>query len=160
MKAPECVDCIAEGVTRYRPTPHGGLRTPLCVTHNRSRKRKRSARTHELRLGKVYGITAEDYQAVCRMQAGTCFICRRAKGISKRLAVDHDHDRAEFECGHERDMACRNCIRALLCGQCNELVGRYDVEALGRAITVIVGRPAQRVLNPPKPRISLRNYLD
>jgi hypothetical protein len=72
-----------------------------------------------------------------------CFICQRATGKTKRLAVDHDHD---CDAGHDRNMGCPKCIRALLCGPCNRLVGFLDAEALARAIEVLTNPPAQRFL--------------
>lgn len=146
-RAPECKDCIAEGVTTYRATPHGGPRSPLCVTHYRARRKQTRARAHALRVEKVYGISAVEYWEIYAAQGGKCFVCQRANGATKRLAVDHDHDVAEHECGHDRDVGCRNCIRGLLCGPCNELVGKYPVEALLRAVVLLTNPPAQEVLN-------------
>lgn len=139
------MDCLAQGVTTKRPAPHGGPRSPLCATHNRERRKRRSARAHELRVQNTFGITAEEYAALYEAQGGTCFICRKARGVARRLAVDHDHDL----CGtHPPEVGCRNCVRALLCSQCNQLIGRLDVEALKRAIEVLTDAPAQRILNP------------
>jgi hypothetical protein len=90
-----------------------------------------------------FGITEEIYQAVYVEQDCRCFICRKATGKTKRLAVDHDH---ECNQGHDRKMGCPRCIRALLCGRCNKLVAFLDEEALARAIIVLKDPPAQRVL--------------
>lgn len=69
----------------------------------------KSAKTHESMVEKVYGITGDDYAALLKRQGGKCAICR-ARPISKRLAVDHDHKSGE--------------TRGLLCGTCNhELLG-------------------------------------
>ena len=129
-----------------RPTPHGGPRSPLCVTHFRARKKKRSARAHELHTEKQFEISAEDYDALYNSQGGVCFVCRRGKGISKRLAVEHDHSKEG--CFHPVDHGCRNCIRCLACAYCNEVLGRLDVASLARAITVLTNPPAQKILNP------------
>jgi hypothetical protein len=43
-------------------------------------------------------------------------------------------------------MGCSKCIRALLCAYCNEILGRLDVEALQRLITVLTDPPAQKIL--------------
>ena len=140
-----CIDCLAEGQPKYRPTPHGGPRSPLCVTHFRARKKKTSKRAHELRTEKTYGITAEEYQMLYNAQQGKCFICQRATGATKRLAVDHDH--AKQGCFHPVDQGCRQCVRCLACGPCNELLGRYTPQMLARAITVLTNPPARRVLD-------------
>lgn len=148
MKQPVCIDCIAQGVTTFRPVEFLGPRTPLCVTHRRARRRKTSARAHELRIERNFGISGEDYQLLYFAQEGRCFVCRRATGKTKRLAVDHDHHRCT---DHPPDVGCRNCIRCLACGPCNELLGRYDVDALVRAIIVLKDPPAQKVLQHAMP---------
>jgi len=68
------------------------------------------------RLAK-YGITAEQYEEMNRLQGGRCLICGQAergtrRGIPKTLAVDHDHDTGE--------------IRGLLCSKCNTAIGLLD----------------------------------
>jgi hypothetical protein len=98
-----------------------------------------------LRIAKGYGITGEEYRALYASQGGRCFVCQRATGRSKRLAVDHDHHKEG--CRHAPDVGCPNCVRCLACGPCNrDLLGRYDVAALRRAIVVKTDPPAQYVL--------------
>jgi len=65
---------------------------------------------------KRYGITMEEYEKIKEIQGGTCFICKRAKGLSKNLAVDHDHTKS----------LGRNSVRGLLCGRCNNRLGWYE----------------------------------
>ena len=140
-----CKDCAADGITTTRAAPHPG---PRCTSHHRAVRRARSARAHDLRVEKFYGITAADYDLLYDSQNGVCFICRRARGLSKRLSVDHDHGKG---CGHLPEVGCRYCVRALLCSTCNRVVvGRYDAPALARAITVLLYPPAQQVLNPTR----------
>lgn len=128
-----CKDCTAEGVTTTRPAPHPG---PRCVTHHRARRKVVRSQAHG-RTVSQYGITAEEYHALKASQGGACFICGKAKGVSKNLAVDHDH-----ALGYGR-----HSVRALLCTTCNRVVlGRYDVAALQRAIEVLTDPPAQRFL--------------
>lgn len=126
-----CKDCAAEGRTgKPRPAPHPG---PRCTTHHRLRRKAVSARAHGLRTEKVYGITEEQYWALYAAQGGVCFICRRATGKTKRLAVDHNHE--------------TGAVRSLLCGPCNQMIGRLGPEALARAILVLKTQPAQAILN-------------
>lgn len=139
-----CKDCLAEGVTRPRPTPHGGPRSPLCVTHHRARRRRDRDRSHELRTLSTYGLTGAQYQALYAAQGGRCYICQWATGATKRLAVDHDHSRDG--CDHPPQTGCLRCVRALLCGPCNQVIGRLGPAALRRAITVLTDPPAQRLL--------------
>ena len=128
----KCVDCVTEGVTATRPTPYGGPRSPLCTTHHRARRKRRSARSHAARTEKVYGISGSDYDLLYAAQGGRCFICQWATGKTKRLAVDHNHE--------------TGAVRALLCGPCNQMIGRLGAEALGRAILVLKAEPAQAIL--------------
>jgi hypothetical protein len=145
-----CIDCIAEGVDKYRPTPHGGPRSPLCVTHKRARKRKARLRAYELHIEHTYELSIEEYDAILAEQGGAC-PCGRAKGITKRLAVDHDHHFHDGEDPppHPPEVGCRRCVRGLLCDTCNRIVvGRYDVAALARLITYKTNPPARRVICP------------
>jgi ATP-dependent helicase YprA (DUF1998 family) len=143
MKTPTCIDCLKEGVTTVRPTPHGGPRSPLCVTHHRARRRATRARAHERRTAATYGISGEEYWLLYEAQGGRCLICRKGRGISKRLAVDHEHHLCD---DHPPENGCPRCVRALLCGRCNSLVGWLDAAALQRAIEMLLYPPARRIL--------------
>lgn len=74
------------------------------------------------RLMRTYGITMEEYDAIKQVQGGKCAICRRAKGISAPLQVDHNHFR-EVE-GKPTPAS----IRGLLCGRCNNRLGWYEAK--------------------------------
>jgi hypothetical protein len=68
-------------------------------------------------------------------QGGRCYICQRATGARRRLAVDHNHATGE--------------VRGLLCKPCNrDVLGhlRDNTEALQRAIDYLTNPPARRVL--------------
>jgi hypothetical protein len=67
-------------------------------------------RNRELKYRRKYGITIADYEAMLISQGNSCAICRRAPEGTERLQVDHDHTT-----GH---------VRALLCLQCNALLGQ------------------------------------
>lgn len=128
-----CIDCLKGGVETVRPTPHGGPRSPLCVTHWRERKKVKRAKDRERRLAK-FGLLPEDEKAILEYQGGTCWVCGVANGKTKALAIDHDHETGQ--------------VRCIACGRCNfELLGRYDVPALKRAIEILEGfYPAERAL--------------
>lgn len=115
-----------------RPANHPG---PRCATHARDRASEVKARLHGNRVEKIYGITAEEYWRIYEFQDGKCYICHRATGATKRLAVDHDHKTDE--------------VRGLLCGPCNQgVLGHLhsSIEALQRAIDYLQDPPAQRLL--------------
>lgn len=148
--AGRCVDCVAENITTDRKiaTDRDGRPRPgpRCVTHWRARRKVVRHNSHAKRTEKNFGLTAEQYWALYALQGGKCFGCRRATGKTKRLAVDHDHELAK-EHDHPVEQGCPYCVRCLLCGQCNQILGRYDVLALLRLIEVLTDPPARRWLN-------------
>jgi hypothetical protein len=87
-----------------------------------------SAATHAARIEKVYGLTAEQYDALLERQGGKCAICR-ARPRSKRLAVDHNHKTGE--------------VRGLLCSRCNhDLMGSaWDSMAMALALWHYMNTP-------------------
>ena len=81
---------------------------------------------------KKYKITLDIYNQVLEKQNGVCAIC---KGTwSRPLVVDHDHDccPGEYTCG--------NCLRALLCNNCNSGLGwfKHNPEIMKAAIKYIL----------------------
>ena len=127
-----CKDCIEQGITTKRKAPHPG---PRCATHHRAKKRDRRNYTHSGHIMELYGITSEEYQRVYEYQNGTCAICQRARGIRKKLSVDHDHVSGE--------------VRGLLCQKCNrDVLGhlRDDPNALYRAADYLMSPPARQAL--------------
>lgn len=128
-----CVDCPSTGKAP-RPAPHPG---PRCATHHRDVTKARKGTAHERYLERVYKMPPGTYDALLAHQGGFCYICQRAKGISKKLAVDHDH-----KCCPETP-TCGECTRGLLCGPCNKLLGhgRDNPEFFRRAGWYLVDPP-------------------
>lgn len=139
-----CKDCVTEGVKTNRPLAEG-VPGPRCVTHARAWRKRSQRLAHERRLESDFQISPEQYWALYEAQGGRCFICAVASGKSKRLAVEHEHGLCD---DHPPEKGCRRCIRALTCGRCNRLVAFLGVEALARAIELLVDPPARKVLNP------------
>lgn len=90
----------------------------------------RHARKRRATLGRLYGITPEEYDRLLEDQGGVCAICRkpstmRIHGHVARLAIDHDHETKQ--------------IRGLLCGPCNQLLGSVndDPDVLTAAIAYL-----------------------
>lgn len=126
-----CKECIAEGLKTRRPAPHPG---PRCTTHHRARKKTSSKAAHAAYVAKTYGLSGEQYDRLYEEQGGRCYICQRANGRSKRLAVDHDH--------------ATGAVRGLLCKMCNrDVLGhlRDSTDALKRAIDYLENPPAVRL---------------
>lgn len=86
-----------------------------------------------------YGLTPEQYKALYEAQNGSCYICQRATGKTKRLAVDHDH--------------ATGYVRGLLCGPCNSILAqiRDDRYAAARIVLYLMYPPAFDVIGEVKP---------
>ncbi len=131
----QCLEC-ATGVRR-KVGPDG-----LCATHRRAKAAALKARRANNHVLRVYNLGPLAYAAIQQAQGGTCAICWRATGRTKRLAVDHDH-----RCCPGRT-SCGSCIRGLLCGPCNRMLGhvRDNPHALRRAADYLENPPAPAVL--------------
>ena len=122
-----CKDCGSG--TRKLSTPG-----PRCASCHRAVRAARKAASHELYVLKTYGLKAGQYQALYEAQGGVCYICQRAKGATKKLAVDHDHE--------------TGWVRGLLCGPCNKILGhlRDDPEAAARIVSYLTHPPAFKAI--------------
>ena len=134
-----CRNAGDEPAHRKRPAPHPGPRCATC--HRAERARAKKAR-HERMTQTVYGLDVGEYEALHDSQGGHCAICQTSTGAARHLAVDHDH-----ACCPGRT-SCGRCVRGLLCGPCNRMLGRFrdDPEALTRAARYLRHPPAQTVL--------------
>lgn len=136
-KAPECADCIAEGITTWRPIT-SGTRVKRCATHTRLAKNAAKINAANRQIEKRYGITADEYWALYEAQGGCCAICERGKGKSKLLCVEHDHVTGE--------------VFGLCCGICNTMLGRVGrtIDPYVRTINYLLDPPARRVFGGPR----------
>lgn len=82
---------------------------------------------------KRYGLTPEQYIDLEKSQNNVCAICKNPEVNKRRLSVDHDHS-----CCPGND-SCGNCIRGLLCSNCNTMLGQVkdNVEILMSAIAYL-----------------------
>ena len=144
MKKPVCIDCIEEGVPTWRPIADGcGPRSPRCVTHVRAVKKRRRRQSHGRMVGNNYAMTPEQYWALYEFQDGVCFICRKATGQARHLAVEHEHNMPG--CGHPPERGCSHCWRGLCCKRCNRLIAYMDTDTLVRAILFLADPPARKL---------------
>lgn len=128
-----CKDC---GPGSKRPAPHPG---PRCTTHHREVQKRRREAAHSRRIWERYGLSKEDYEALYEAQGGVCYICKRATGRRRKLAVDHDH-----KTGY---------VRGLLCSPCNNILAhiRDDRLAAGRIVEYLETPPAHDIIGKVKP---------
>jgi hypothetical protein len=134
--AKPCKDCLTEGRGKpFRAAPHPG---PRCVTHWRIVKKDRKARAHEQHVQRTYDLKPGEYDKLYAAQNGLCYICGPRTGHgghSRRMPVDHDHATGE--------------VRGLLCGICNDILGRWrdDPLCFARGFAYLLEPPARRILN-------------
>lgn len=112
---------------------------PRCATCLRALKKAQKRAAHGRWILKTYGLTLEQYEALYEAQGGACYICERAKGITKRLAVDHDHT--------------TGYVRGLLCSTCNKFLGhiRDSDDSAYAMYNYLVNPPAFEVIGKVKP---------
>ena len=135
-----CIDCLAENLVNRRKAPHPG---PRCTSHWRLVQARRKNVTREQRWQMVYSISAAQYWAIYEAQDGCCAICRKSKGKSKALSVDHDHACCDGP------TSCGNCVRSLLCTMCNRFLGHINdsVETAQRMVDYLIYPPGREVLD-------------
>lgn len=95
------------------------------------------------RVGVTYNLTPEQYKALVascyknKQGDPLCMICVKFKATQ----VDHDHKccNGPYSCG--------KCVRGLLCGRCNNILGRMrdDVQTFRNAIQYLNHPPAAAV---------------
>src|SRR4051812_10192155 len=121
-KSPKiCVDCPPpKSPSLARKANYPG---PRCLEHHRIVVKARKAVAHEKHVVKTYDIKPGFYDRLLAYQGGFCAICKKARGLRKRLGVDHDHKKP------------KDNVRGLLCLNCNQVIARFrdDPELFRRA---------------------------
>lgn len=118
----ECDSCHNEYM--IKPAIKGRNRFPLCDECYSYKKFAPSWTTlvrHNITLGYWINLYIK--------QDGKCGRCKQQ---NKKLQVDHDHSCCPyvFGKGNYNQRTCGNCIRGLLCGPCNLLVGKFETNKL------------------------------
>lgn len=96
-----------------------------CVECNRDQMRRRAEKYAEKRIYDLYGLTADQHEALFIQQGRKCAICGCEKDRRQDFHIDHCHSG-----GH---------VRGLLCSKCNQAIGLFgeNVDTLNRAIEYI-----------------------
>ena len=91
----------------------------------------------------IYGLTRAEWEWLHDAQSGVCALCGEPEVIKQRLSVDHDH----ACCGKAK--ACKRCIRGLLCGICNRVLGHAEARPalVPRFADYLKRRPFLSVVN-------------
>lgn len=134
-----CKECRAGG--NPRPASFPG---PRCYTHHKQFEAQKKVRNRERRVKQIYSLDPEVYRALLdacpKNEKGVpmCMICQKYKA----RAVDHDH-----KCCPGK-ISCGKCVRGLLCGNCNTILGRQrdEAEVFFRAGRYLQGPPAQAII--------------
>lgn len=163
MAEHECIVCKAQveadpgAVRKARPVASAVGETKRCATHLREFKTRQRKQARARQVERTYDITERDNHELYLFQGGRCWLCRKATGATKSLAVDHDHQTNE--------------VRGRLCGPCNQFIGRLsdDPEAAQRLVGYLSGdtpyrrlkarQQIQSVLTDPSP-ITIRGVLE
>lgn len=140
MDEHQCIDCIAEvrdDARLHSRKPRKivvGESPSRCSTHSRAFKTWQRKQSRARQVERTYDITAEDNHELFLLQGGRCWLCRKATGATKSLAVDHDHSTNE--------------VRGRLCGPCNQFIGKLgdDPEAARRLVAYLTGDTPYRRL--------------
>lgn len=98
----------------------------------------------------TYGIGRDEWGVLFAAQKEACALCGEPESTENRkLSIDHDHSC----CG--KTLACKKCIRGLLCGTCNRLIGL--IEAKPALVERFVDYLSQRPFLAPA---RFADYLD
>lgn len=74
---------------------------------------------HASHIERLFNLSSDMYRRILDAQGGGCAVCGGGPGVAGRsFHVDHDHS-----CCPESGRSCGNCIRGLLCNNCNTAVG-------------------------------------
>jgi hypothetical protein len=138
VEYPSCIDCLAADperrYTRPRKIATAEGEPKRCASHLREFNTRQRKQARARQVERTYDITAEDNHALFLFQGGRCWLCRKATGATKSLAVDHDH--------------ATNEVRGRLCGPCNQFIGKLgdDPEAARRLVAYLTGDTPYRRL--------------
>jgi len=148
-----CVDCCEEKPGLAEAKPRTWLETdqrplkPRCRRHQRVEHARAKTNNREAYQVRVYNTDKDRHEKLMAIQGHKCWICQVATGRTKALATDHDHTCCNGP------TSCGECVRGKLCGPCNELIGRFGVASLLRAVDYLRG-------DTPMARLRAQELID
>lgn len=95
---------------------------------------EKQARQRALHLAYRFGLSVDQYNDMLAAQGGVCPICLRSpENLTQPFHVDHDHRCCPG------DKTCGQCLRDLLCFNCNVALGsiRDSLETAERLVTYL-----------------------
>lgn len=117
METLECISCFEDKpVTEFKRTK-GNSRSAKCNACSPNLGKANPLQTKDKQAMQrywAYKLTPADYQKLLDDQNSVCAICEQ----KNELVIDHDH-----KCCSGNSSTCGNCVRGLLCFDCNILVG-------------------------------------
>lgn len=126
----KCLECDSELIGEDRVMS----RKKFCSKSCKSKHRTTSGARVDTHLWTNFRIRESQYEEMLVQQDFRCAICGVHQSTQKRaFAVDHDHSC----CSGKK--CCGNCIRGLLCFECNIGLGKFkdDRELLLRAVNYL-----------------------
>lgn len=114
-----CRNCKEDFVSKGRKMGNSHITCPKCFEIYDRFTYKRNGR-YQNRF-QYHGITVWDYYEIWKSQNGRCKLCEFE---AETLHIDHDHSCCPA--GNYKLQSCGNCIRGLLCRDCNVMLGAYE----------------------------------
>lgn len=125
-----CIECQNEYSRLRYASPDQYKQRKMSEKENKI-KRKGSSRKWYLKS--TYNLTIDQYNKMLINQSGLCDICEVQITSEKYFDVDHDHSCCS---GYK---SCGNCVRGLICFNCNSVLGhsKDSINILEKTITYI-----------------------
>jgi hypothetical protein len=118
---------------RNKEKPCDSCRFAANEYRRKKRKKDNDILGYDPRRFKKHHITKEFYDKLLSKYKGKCWICKDKKATH----IDHDHNccAGYYSCG--------NCIRGLLCSNCNTAIGLFfdNPKIMKKAITYLSQPP-------------------
>lgn len=115
-----CIECTRR---LARELYYNKAKEPLYLQNQAERKRKYKLENplniRQNYLKHMYNITLQEYNNILKSQEYKCAICSINHSERTQFHVDHDHSCCEGK------RSCGDCIRGLLCPQCNVGIGQF-----------------------------------